>query len=49
MRIAAENQKLYDEEHMFKGPKINMIFRNSKLNIDISVLEISGSNPKVVG
>lgn len=48
LRIATEdeNGSLYDEEYSAKGSKIYMIFRNSKLNIDILVPQISGPNHK---
>lgn len=48
LKVAAEeeNANLYDEEHRSKGPKIDLIFKNTELNLDISILEISGANKK---
>lgn len=47
-KVAAEeeNEKLFDEEYRSKGPKIDLIFKNTERNLDISILEISGANNK---
>jgi hypothetical protein len=49
LKVAAnhENNALNDKDSRSKGPKIDMIFRNTKLNIDVPVLEISGPNSQV--
>lgn len=49
LRVAADydNENLNDEDARSKGPKIDLIFRNMMLNIDIAILEISGPNHKI--
>jgi hypothetical protein len=49
LKVAADhdNDALNDEDSRSKGPKTDMIFRNTNINIGIAILEISGPNHKV--
>jgi hypothetical protein len=49
LKVTADhnNDALNDKDARSKGPKIDMIFRNTQFNIDIVILEISGPNHKI--